>query len=384
MRWQQQVQVVVKGLRSLTANVVPAVRPYADAPRSAGLAQARSARSPSLQRHPAALPPTARTAVRDTRLDRVGVRDWFDRQTYSGDDFSRPMLAACKANEGIGVSVVLPARNEAATVEAVVAAVAELRGDLVDEIVVVDDGSTDDTAWLAARAGAAVHSASDLLPAHGPTAGKGDVLWRSLTATTGDIVIFVDADIHNPGPHFVTHLLGPLLVNPQVQLVKAFYQRPVQTGEVLYPAGGGRVTELLARPLLNLLWPELAGLVQPLAGEYAGRRTLLERLPFFTGYGVELGLLVDTLNAAGLDAIAQVDVGKRVHHNQPLDALSRMAYAISQVAWHRLEQHSAGATGLLPARQYVQFARDEDGLTPQTWRVPVIERPPHRPAAWAV
>lgn len=328
--------------------------------------------------------PDVATAAQDAPLHRVGVHDWFDRRTYSGRDFDRPVLAAHKKKKGVSVSVVLPARNEAATVQRVVKAVAELRRDLVDEIVVLDDGSTDDTALLAAGAGADVYSASDVLPAHGPTAGKGDVLWRSLTVTSGDLVVFIDADIRNPGPHFVTGLLGPLLLGPQVQLVKAFYERPVQIGDVLHPSGGGRVTELLARPLLNLLWPQLAGLVQPLAGEYAGRRTLLETLPFFAGYGVELGMLVDTLNAVGMDAIAQVDLGERVHRNQPLDALSRMAFAITQVAWHRLEQHGAAATGLLPARRYVQFARDEAGLTPHTRHLPITERPPHRSVAWAV
>lgn len=383
MQWQQQEQGLIGGLRSRTAGRLSQAASTPDVTTSFGFAETQAAPNRLARDHTATLTPSASAPVRDARLGRVGVHDWFDRRTYNGNDFARPVLAACKASEDISVSVVLPARNEAATVQAVVGAVAELRRDLVDEIVVLDDGSTDDTARLAARAGADVHSAADLLPGHGPTAGKGDVLWRSLTVTSGDIVIFIDADIRNPGPHFVTHLLGPLLVNPQVQLVKAFYQRPVQIGEVLHPSGGGRVTELLARPLLNLLWPELAGLVQPLSGEYAGRRSLLERLPFFTGYGVELGMLVDTLNTAGMDAIAQVDLGELVHHNQPLDALSRMAFAISQVAWHRLQQHTAVGGDISSARRYVQFARDIDGITPHTWYVPVTERPPHRTSAWA-
>lgn len=322
-------------------------------------------------------------AAQDVTPAVADSHDWFARRTYRSEDFNRPRLAALKAAEDVSVSVVLPARNEAATVHHVVRAVAQLRDDLVDEIVVIDDGSSDETARLAAAAGARVYPAADLLPAYGPTAGKGDVLWRSLTVTSGDIVAFIDADIRNPHPRFVSGLLGPLLLDPQVELVKAFYERPMQVGDVLHRTGGGRVTELLARPLLNLLWPELAGLVQPLSGEYAGRRTLLEAIPFFTGYGVELGMLVDTLRQAGVEAIAQVDIGQRVHRNQPLDALSRMAFAIAQVALHRLQEPTAAAMGVPSPRSYVQFNRDEDGITPHTSGVPVTERPPQRPTAWA-
>jgi glucosyl-3-phosphoglycerate synthase len=239
--------------------------------------------------------------------------------------------------------------------------------------VVIDDGSYDATAGVAAAAGATVHRSRDLMPEYGLTAGKGDVLWRSLAATSGDIVAFVDADIENPDPRFVAGLLGPLLAHPTVQLVKGFYDRPLRLHDALVPGGGGRVTELMARPMLNLLWPELAGVVQPLAGEYAARRAHLESVPFFTGYGVELGLLVDTLAAHGADSVAQVDLGERVHRNQPVDALSRMAFAIAQVV---LQRQGADPT----TSRYVQFARDEHHrIVHSVTDVRVVERPPMRP-----
>ena len=308
---------------------------------------------------------------------------WFDNRTFSTRDATVSDLVAHKREQGVSVSVVLPARNEAETVEGMVAAVAELSGSLVDELVVMDGGSTDGTPDLAAQAGARVHADANVLPDYGPCLGKGDALWRSLTVTSGDVVAFVDSDIKNPSPDFVIGLLTPLLLAPDVALVKAFYERPLQTNGQLQPSGGGRVTELLARPLLNLLWPPLAGLIQPLSGEYAGRRDLLEAIPFFTGYGVELGMLVDALRAVGMDAIAQVDVGERIHHNQPLDALSRMAYAISQVAFLRLDEEARlslsrvfGADGAPPG-QYMQFTRNDDGqMRPGTRDVTVVQRPP--------
>lgn len=248
---------------------------------------------------------------------------------------------------------------------------------LVDEIVVVDSGSTDGTADIAVAAGARVHQADQILPEFGPSLGKGDALWRSLTVTGGDIVAFLDTDISNPDPKFVTGLLGPLLMQADIALVKAFYERPVQLERVQYATGGGRVTELAARPLINMFWPELAGLVQPLAGEYAGRRRLLESLPFFTGYGVELGILIDTLDTLGADAIAQVDLAKRVHRNQGLPALSRMAFGILQVAVQRLvDEGRIAPPGVLDdGFPYLQFERHENGVRPVGERVAVVERP---------
>jgi glucosyl-3-phosphoglycerate synthase len=304
---------------------------------------------------------------------------WFAARTFASDQFSVADLTRRKQASGTTVSVVLPARNEAETIGAMVAAVATLAGALVDELVVVDGGSTDGTPEVAAEAGARVHHDSAILPQYGPACGKGDALWRSLSVTSGDIVAYVDADIRNPDPRFVWGLLGPLLCEPGVQLVKGFYDRPLTVGDLRDRAGGGRVNKLLARPLLNLFWPALAGLVQPLAGEYAGRRQLLEALPFFTGYGVELGLLVDTLAHAGRDAIAQVDLGVRVHNNQPLADLSVMAYAIAKVAVRRLcDEQRATLAEALP-RTYTQFGRTDEGrVSEMRTEVAIVERPPLR------
>ncbi len=279
---------------------------------------------------------------------------------------------------GTTISVVLPARDEAETVGGVVDAVAELADVLVDEIVVVDGASRDDTADIAVDRGARVHQADMLLPHYGPSLGKGDALWRSLTVTGGDVIVFLDTDLHNPSSSFVVGLLGPLLTEPEVHLVKAFYERPVKLERVQYPTGGGRVTELAARPLINMFWPELAGLVQPLSGEYAGRRTLLERIPFFTGYGVEIGMLIDTLDLLGADAIAQVDLDRRVHRNQPLPALSRMAFGILQVAVQRLDDEGGTSLPIWPGEglEYLQFERRHDGVQVETHHVAVLERPP--------
>ena len=299
------------------------------------------------------------------------VAAWFARRTSTAADHDVAVLARRKAERGLRVSVVLPARDEARTVGACVAAVASLRGTLVDEVLVVDGGSSDRTAAEAAAAGASVVQAADLLAEHGPVLGKGDSMWRSLAATDGDLIVFLDTDITDPHPRFVPALLGPLLADDEVQLVKAFYDRPIQLDQVLHRTGGGRVTELTARPLINLFWPELAGLVQPLAGEQAGRRALLEALPFATGYGVELALLVDTLAAHGADAIAQVDVLERIHRNQSVPALSRMAFGITAVAMQRLHPDLELPDG------YVQLVRGPDGaVRPETTTMTVRQRPP--------
>ena len=271
------------------------------------------------------------------------------------------------------VSVVLPALDEEATVGRIVRVIrrelVERRG-LVDELVVVDSGSTDDTIAVARAAGADVVRREDVLSHLPPRPGKGEVLWRSLAATTGDVVVFVDSDLSDFTSSFVTGLLGPLLTDPTVQFVKATYDRPLNRPDDVQPAGGGRVTELVARPLLALHWPELAGFVQPLGGEYAGRRGLLERLPFACGYGVEFGLLVDTLAAVGLDAMAQVDLSRRKHRNSDLHKLGRMAIEIMQVAEARL-----GRDVRSPA-EITQFLRAGKGYDLVDTDMTELERPP--------
>ncbi|GHF46612.1 glucosyl-3-phosphoglycerate synthase [Streptomyces mashuensis] len=299
------------------------------------------------------------------------VERWLARRSWSAADRPLGRLLAAKRASGTTVSVVLPALNEEATVGAIAATIRrELMAPegvpLVDELVVLDSGSTDRTAEVAAAAGARVVHRDDVLPRLPALPGKGEVLWRSLLVTEGDVVCFVDADLRDFSPAFVSGIVGPLLTDPDVAFVKAMYDRPLggAAGE------GGRVTELVARPLLNLHWPQLAGFVQPLGGEYAARRSLLERLPFPVGYGVELALLVDALNQVGLDALAQVDVGERKHRHQDGRALGRMAAAIYRTAQLRL----ARAHLVRPA--LTQFERTEDGFEPRTYAVDTEERPP--------
>ncbi|WP_175410796.1 glucosyl-3-phosphoglycerate synthase [Streptomyces sp. TRM64462] len=316
------------------------------------------------------------------------VERWLDRRSWSVADRPIDQLLAAKRAHGTTVSVVLPALNEEATVGEIVAVIRrELMSDavpLVDELVVLDSGSTDRTAEVAAAAGARVVARDAVLPRIPAVPGKGEVLWRSLLVTGGDVVCFVDADLREFRADFVTGIVGPLLTEPDVAFVKAMYDRPLSTGPGAGPGGelgaelgagpgggqGGRVTELVARPLLNLHWPQLAGFVQPLGGEYAARRSLLERLPFPVGYGVELGLLVDALHLVGLDALAQVDVGVRLHRHQDDRALGRMAAAIYRTAQLRLSR------GHLVRPRLTQFDRGEAGFEPRTHPVDTEERPP--------
>ncbi|MFG3659234.1 glucosyl-3-phosphoglycerate synthase [Streptomyces sp. NPDC047706] len=297
------------------------------------------------------------------------VERWLTTRSWSLADRPLHTLLAAKHNTGQTISVVLPALDEEETVGDIVAAIRHdlvERVPLVDEIVVVDSGSTDRTSEVAAAAGARVEHRDGILTRVAPVPGKGEVLWRSLLVTRGDIVCFIDADLREFSSDFVTGIVGPLLTDPDIALVKGMYDRPL--GDA---AGqGGRVTELVARPLLNLHWPQLAGFVQPLGGEYAARRSLLEQLPFPVGYGVELGMLVDSLHLVGLDALAQVDVGVRKHRHQDGQALGRMAAAIYRTAQLRL------ARGHLVRPCLTQFERVEDGFEPRTYSLDTEERPP--------
>ena len=252
----------------------------------------------------------------------------------------------------------------------------DLARPLVDELVVIDSGSTDRTDAVARAAGARVVHVDDVLPAVPAVRGKGDALWRSLAATSGDVVVFVDADLLSFDPSYVTGLLGPLLTDPEISFVKAAYDRPLVNGSVSHPSGGGRVTEMVARPLLNLHWPQLAGFVQPLAGEYAARRTLLEQLPFATGYGVELAMLIDTERRLGLDAMAQVDLGSRRHRNHDDQRLGRMAAEIWQAALARLRPDSDELPAEALLTQFDRSGTADFGYRPITHDVSVLERPP--------
>ncbi|NUV58782.1 glucosyl-3-phosphoglycerate synthase [Streptomyces sp. CAI-85] len=297
------------------------------------------------------------------------VERWLTTRSWSLADRPLHRIMAAKRATGQSVSVVLPALNEEETVGDIVAIIRHdlmQQVPLVDEIVVVDSGSTDRTAQVAAAAGARVVHRDTILPSVPAVPGKGEVLWRSLLVTSGDIVCFIDADLREFSSDFVSGIVGPLLTDLGVDLVKGMYDRPLAGA-----AGqGGRVTELMARPLLNMHWPQLAGFVQPLGGEYAARRGLLEQLPFPVGYGVELGMLVDALHLVGLDALAQVDVGVRKHRHQDGQALGRMAAAIYRTAQLRL------ARGHLIRPSLTQFERGPSGFEPHTYSVDMEERPP--------
>lgn len=305
------------------------------------------------------------------------VEAWFARRTSCVTDWDRD--AVMRAKGSTSVSVVLPARNEENTVGDIVQC---LRRELVealplvDEVVVIDSGSEDRTGEVARAAGATVHRQCDVHADLGDRPGKGEALWKSLFVTTGDVVVFLDADLRDFDPGFAVGLLGPLLADPRTHFVKAIYDRPLADGRTVLPAGGGRVTEILARPLLNVHFPELAGIVQPLAGEYAGRRSLLERLPFVSGYGVEIAMLVDVLLEVGLDGLAQVDLGRRVHRNSPDDALCRMAGQVYLALLSRLELHGRALPTMEPRTDLTQFARDRGAFVPLVSCVGVDDRPP--------
>jgi glucosyl-3-phosphoglycerate synthase len=272
----------------------------------------------------------------------VVVDKWFAENTFHAHEFADiAKLVALKEKQGVTVSVGLPALNEEKTIGTVIRRVKSALMDrypLIDQMLVIDSASSDRTVQIAKDHGVPVLQHSEILPELGAHTGKGEALWKSLYELDGDIVAWVDTDISNIQPRFVYGLLGPLLREPRIQYVKGFYQRPIREAGVLHAEGGGRVTELMARPLINLFFPELSGMIQPLSGEYAGRRSLLEQLPFFTGYAVEIGLLIDILDHAGLPAIGQVDLERRIHRNQPLPNLSQMSYTILQGAIRKLEE----------------------------------------------
>ena len=278
-------------------------------------------------------------------------------------------LAAAKSGHGHRVSVCLPARDEEATVGRVVATVRRSlveRLVLVDEIVVMDDGSTDATGEAARAEGARVFRVEELLPDLPLGTGKGNAMWKSLYVCEGDLLCWVDADIRNFRADFVTRLLAPLLTDPDVGMVKGFYRRPLHDS----PTGGGRVTELMARPVLSYLFPLLTRFVQPLAGEYTARRAILETVPFVEGWGVEIGLLLDVVHRFGIQSVSQVDLGVRAHRNRPLDQLGPQALAILATALRR-----AGLDACDPPLA-AELVRYDEHLAPERIPVVVRERPP--------
>lgn len=308
------------------------------------------------------------------------VDKWFAENTFHADEFNHLHdLVELKKKQGVTISLALPALNEAETVGKVIRTMKKelmQRVPLLDEIVLIDSDSTDRTREIAAKEGVPVFIHQHLLPDMDPRPGKGEALWKSLLVTKGDIIVWIDTDIVNIHPRFVYGIIGPLLINPQVQLVKGFYRRPLRVGQKMQAGGGGRVTELTARPLLNLFYPELSGVVQPLSGEYGGRREALERVTFYSGYGVETGLLIDIYEKFGLQAIAQVDLLERIHHNQHLEALSKMSFAIIQTVMRKLEKRF-GRNMLEDVNRSMKMIRhDNKGYFLDVEQITEYERPP--------
>jgi glucosyl-3-phosphoglycerate synthase len=304
------------------------------------------------------------------------VADWFARRRLRADQYPPQRLAQLKGSTT--VTVIVPTKECASTIGGVLEGSVKPLADygLVDELVVVDADSADGTASVARRAGARVLIDDELERDLGPALGKGDAMWRALRATGGEIVCFLDGDTADPSPRHLQGLLGPLLADRSLALVKGAFERPLDADGVKLAHEGGRVTELMARPLLNLHEPLLAGFTQPLAGEFAARRELLERCAFPVGYGVEIALLIDALRESGLDALAECEIGTRQNRHQPLRALGEMAYAVL-VAVENRREGAGGAPEPTAAGPYLRPW--EEAIA----SVAVAERPPIRPSTRA-
>lgn len=311
--------------------------------------------------------------------------EWLKKRTFHHRDFADiRKLVELKEKQNLTISVGFPTLNVVKTLPAILQTIKTSlmeKYPLVDEIAIVDSRSKDKTTNVAKRYGVDVYYDDEVLPSLGTAKGKGEALWKSLAALKGDIICWVDSDIENIHPRFVYGLVGPLLTNKNIGYIKGFYQRPVKEDGKLKPSGGGRVTEILARPLLNLFYPELAGIIQPLAGEYAGRREVLESAPFFTGYAVETALNIEIFRQFGLSRMAQVDLEKRVHHNQTTEALGRMAFGILEGVLVLLEKDKKLKlkTALPQVMQTVGYKNKEHLFSKH--KIEIIERPPMKTIA---
>ncbi len=324
-------------------------------------------------------------AAEEARAVPARVERWFGEANFHHAEFADlRRLVQLKEKQGLTVSLVLPTLDEEETIGPIVRrAMREMMGrvPLIDEILVIDSMSTDRTREIAEAEGARVVQHPDILSRYGSFRGKGEALWKSVYETSGDIIVWADTDVRNWHPRMVYGTLGPLLHEPRLQYVKGYYQRPIVEDGVMKEGGGGRVTELVARPLINLFYPELSGMIQPLAGEYAGRRALLESIPFFTGYAVEIGHLIDAADRVGIEGLGQVDLERRIHRNQELEGLSRMSFVILQAVMKRLEERrkarlfaELGSTMKLPRSGKGRLALEVIELADQE-RPPMIRIP---------
>jgi glucosyl-3-phosphoglycerate synthase len=309
-----------------------------------------------------------------------GTKNWLEQNTFHHSDFwDLRKLVEEKERKGLTISLCIPTLNEEKTIgKEVLILRSELmeRYGLVDEFAVIDSGSDDRTREVASAYGADVYLAADILPEMGNKRGKGENLWKAIYQLKGDVICYVDADISNIHPRFVYGLVAPLIQCDEVKYAKAFYDRPLNYSSGLRPSGGGRVTEILIRPLFSLFYPELTNVIQPLSGEYAARREVLERIPFPIGYGVETAHLLDLYQEYGIEAFAQTDLDRRVHRNQTTNALGKMSFGILQTFLHRLRSH--GHIDQLPDMEtiYRQFEVEEGHYRQLTHKVVEEERPP--------
>ncbi len=317
----------------------------------------------------------------------ANAREWFERRSYSHEEFRDVEKLAWRKRElGLTVSLVLPGRNVADTVGGIVDEIKTLneKAPLVDQILVIDADSADGTAEVAAAKGADVYSENELLSHYGGAHGKGDAMWRSLSVARGDLVMFADADTRDFKPQFVYGTLGPVLSVPGVRFVKAAYRRPFKSYESVQQDGGGRVTELITKPLFNLFYPELTGFVQPLAGEFVADKELFASIPFLTGYAVETGIMIDVLKKVGLGAMAQVDLGTRQNRHQPLFDLGRMSYSVLRAVARRLRQDGrlrqvrdpSLPDSLFQFSDYLHAVATPEGLKLREHVEELVERPP--------
>lgn len=306
---------------------------------------------------------------------------WINTNTFHHSNFSDlNRLVQAKEQKRLTISLCLPTLNEEKTIaKEIVIAKSELmsRFPLLDEIVVVDSGSTDNTREIARDFGAVVYKAADILPHLTPYTGKGENLWKALFVTRGDIIVYLDADIKNIHHRFVYGLLGPLLLFDNIRYAKAFYDRPIASrDQQIRPTGGGRVTELVIRPLFSLFFPELTQIMQPLSGEYAGYREVFEQIPFPIGYGVETSMILDIYQKWGLGVIAQVDLERRVHRNQDTKALGKMAFAILKTFVNRKV-----TMGVIEVKggiydEMIQYTIRKGRIQPDIVKIKGLERPP--------
>jgi glucosyl-3-phosphoglycerate synthase len=307
--------------------------------------------------------------------------EWLKKNTFHYSEFmDLNLLVEKKRDRKIKISLCLPTLNEEKTIaKEIIIIKSELmtRYPLLDEIVVIDSGSTDNTKKIVRAYDIEFYDADDILPNLEKFKGKGENLWKALYITKGDIIVYLDADIKNIHHRFVYALVGPLLLYDNVKYCKAFYDRPIAIGKGrMRPTGGGRVTELVIRPLFSLFFPELTQIIQPLSGEYAGCRELLESIPFPIGYGIETSMILDIYEKWGLDAIAQVDLEKRVHRNQDTKALGKMSFAILKTFLNRIEK-----LGILDIKkdtfnEMIQYYLVKDEYHPDLYKIDGLERPP--------